>query len=114
MSIVEIQRKMDAFMTYCNRKRSHQGYRLTGRRPVQALRGNIGLKSLSDLRLDIAAESITESLPNTYQTAICISESVETRTRWKDLTVGELVNFCNENRRHGIRRRTHNRNSASR
>lgn len=34
----EIQRDLDTFLNYYNLERSHQGYRLKGRTPAQALR----------------------------------------------------------------------------
>jgi len=45
----EIQRDLDKFMTYYNLKRSHQGYRLKGRTPAQALREALGRKRLPPL-----------------------------------------------------------------
>lgn len=37
LTIAEIQRDLDAFMSYYNLERSHQGYRLGGRTPALAL-----------------------------------------------------------------------------
>ena len=43
VEIEEIQRDLDRFLTYYNLERSHQGYRLKGRTPVQALMEALGL-----------------------------------------------------------------------
>jgi transposase InsO family protein len=45
-SAEEIQRDLDAFLEFYNLKRSHQGYRLKGRTPAQALREALGRKRL--------------------------------------------------------------------
>jgi transposase InsO family protein len=42
----EIQRDLDRFLAYYNLERSHQGYRLKGRTPAQALREALGLNEL--------------------------------------------------------------------
>ena len=42
----EIQRDLDRFLGYYNLERSHQGYRLRGRTPAQALREALGLEEL--------------------------------------------------------------------
>jgi transposase InsO family protein len=42
----EIQRDLDVFLEYYNLKRSHQGYRLRGRTPAQALREALGIDEL--------------------------------------------------------------------
>lgn len=42
----EIQRDLDTFLDFYNLKRSHQGYRLKGRTPAQALREALGRKRL--------------------------------------------------------------------
>jgi len=49
IGVDEIQRDLDRFMTYYNLERSHQGYRLKGRTPAQALREALGLERLPDL-----------------------------------------------------------------
>ena len=41
----EIQRDLDQYLTFYNLKRSHQGYRLKGRTPAQALREALGRKN---------------------------------------------------------------------
>jgi transposase InsO family protein len=43
---VEIQRDLDRFLQYYNLDRSHQGYRLRGRTPAQALREALGIEDL--------------------------------------------------------------------
>ncbi len=45
-SAEEIQRDLDQYLTFYNLKRSHQGYRLKGRTPAQALREALGPKKL--------------------------------------------------------------------
>jgi transposase InsO family protein len=42
----EIQRDLDRFLRYYNLERSHQGYRLQGRTPAQALREALGTETL--------------------------------------------------------------------
>jgi len=42
----EIQRDLDRFLVYYNLERSHQGYRLKGRTPAQALREALGVEEL--------------------------------------------------------------------
>jgi hypothetical protein len=42
----EIQRDLDRFLGYYNLERSHQGYRLRGRTPAQALREALGVEEL--------------------------------------------------------------------
>ena len=42
----EIQRDLDEYLAYYNLERSHQGYRLKGRTPAQALREALGKKKL--------------------------------------------------------------------
>lgn len=42
----EIQRDLDRFLTFYNLDRSHQGYRLKGRTPAQALREALGVEDL--------------------------------------------------------------------
>jgi len=45
-SVEEIQADLDAFLVFYNTKRSHQGYRVKGRTPAQALRDALGRKKL--------------------------------------------------------------------
>ena len=47
--ISEIQRDLDVFMEKYNLRRSHQGYRLKGRTPAQALREALGIDDLPPL-----------------------------------------------------------------
>lgn len=42
----EIQRDLDRFLAYYNLERTHQGYRLKGRTPAQALREALGIEDL--------------------------------------------------------------------
>lgn len=42
----EIQCDLDRFLDYYNLERSHQGYRLKGRTPAQALREALGIDDL--------------------------------------------------------------------
>jgi transposase InsO family protein len=44
--IDQIQADLDRFMEYYNLERSHQGYRLQGRTPAQALRDALNIKDL--------------------------------------------------------------------
>lgn len=46
LEISEIQRDLDRFLEYYNLQRSHQGYRLNGRTPAQALRDALGIEQL--------------------------------------------------------------------
>lgn len=52
LTIDEIQRDLDEFMGYYNLDRTHQGYRLGGRTPAQALREALGIDALPNLRFD--------------------------------------------------------------
>lgn len=45
----EIQRDLDRFLAFYNLERSHQGYRLKGRTPAQALREALGIDDLPPL-----------------------------------------------------------------
>jgi transposase InsO family protein len=46
IEVEEIQRDLDRFLEYYNLERSHQGYRLLGRTPAQALREALGVAEL--------------------------------------------------------------------
>ena len=46
IEVSEIQRDLDQFLEYYNLQRSHQGYRLQGRTPAQALREALGVEEL--------------------------------------------------------------------
>lgn len=45
----EIQRDLDTFIEYYNLRRSHQGYRLNGRTPAQALREALNVEELPSM-----------------------------------------------------------------
>jgi transposase InsO family protein len=45
----EIQRDLDRFLRYYNLERSHQGYRLKGRTPVQALKDALGVEEIPEM-----------------------------------------------------------------
>src|SRR6185437_10056524 len=53
----EIQRDLDRFIRYYNLERSHQGYRLKGRTPAQALIEALGVTELPDI---VPPEEVTE------------------------------------------------------
>jgi len=55
LTIDEIQRDLDAFMTYYNVERSNQGYRLNGRTPAKALQDALGISDLPNLHFENAA-----------------------------------------------------------
>ncbi len=46
MAPEEIQRDLDVFIAFYNEQRTHQGYRLKGRTPAQALREALGIERL--------------------------------------------------------------------
>jgi transposase InsO family protein len=54
--IVEIQRDLDRFLVFYNLERSHQGYRLKGRTPAQAMREALAVDVLPDypIAVDVA------------------------------------------------------------
>jgi hypothetical protein len=54
----EIQRDLDRFLEYYKLQRSHQGYRLNGRTPAQALRDALGVEELPSFNQE---ESTTEN-----------------------------------------------------
>jgi len=56
----EIQRDLDTFMRYYNLHRSHQGYRLKGRTPAQALTDALGVTEIPEIAPN---EEVTEPLP---------------------------------------------------
>jgi len=64
LEIAEIQRDLDAFMTHHNLERCHQGYRLGGRTPAQALREALGMDMLPSLRFDASASPSTDTEQN--------------------------------------------------
>jgi transposase InsO family protein len=61
-NIEQIQADLDKFIEYYNLERSHQGYRLQGRTPAQALREALGIKELPSLMFHQTGE--TEEEPN--------------------------------------------------
>ena len=56
-SIEQIQADLDKFMTYYNLERSHQGYRMQGRTPAQALREALGIEELPSFPASLPTES---------------------------------------------------------
>ena len=62
LSIAEIQRDLEAFMSFYNLERSHQGYRLNGRTPAQALREALGVETLPSLQFETIDEPSTETI----------------------------------------------------
>jgi transposase InsO family protein len=56
----EIQRDLDRFLEYYNLQRSHQGYRLGGRTPAQALQDALGLTELPPL-VPAEGEEVTDT-----------------------------------------------------
>jgi transposase InsO family protein len=57
---VEIQRDLDRFLEYYNLQRSHQGYRLAGRTPAQALQQALDLEALPPL-VPAEGEEVTDT-----------------------------------------------------
>jgi transposase InsO family protein len=55
-SIEQIQADLDKFITYYNLERSHQGYRLQGRTPAQALREALSIDELPSFTASLATE----------------------------------------------------------
>lgn len=62
VDIAEIQRDLDTFLHYYNVDRSHQGYRLQGRTPAQALRDAFGRDDLPSL--DFTSPTIDTEVAN--------------------------------------------------
>jgi transposase InsO family protein len=60
VGVEEIQRDLGRFLRYYNLERSHQGYRLKGRTPAQALMEALGITEIPDI---IPAEEANEPLP---------------------------------------------------
>lgn len=60
LEIDEIQRDLDRFMRYYNLERSHQGYRLKGRTPAQALMEALGITEIPEI---VPTEEVNEPLP---------------------------------------------------
>jgi transposase InsO family protein len=57
----EIQRDLDRFLAYYNLERSHQGYRLKGRTPAQALREALGAEELPPVVPEAQEEETIEA-----------------------------------------------------
>jgi transposase InsO family protein len=57
----EIQRDLDRFVRYYNLDRSHQGYRLRGRTPAQALREALGVDELPPTLPDAKEENTLDA-----------------------------------------------------
>jgi transposase InsO family protein len=60
-SVEEIQADLDVFIEFYNLKRSHQGYRLNGRTPAQALREALGRKKLPPIIPKEDETAVTEA-----------------------------------------------------
>jgi hypothetical protein len=60
VQVDEIQRDLDRFLRYYNLERSHQGYRLKGPTPAQALKEALGIDNIPNI---VPAEEVTEPLP---------------------------------------------------
>jgi hypothetical protein len=60
----EIQRDLDVFLRYYNLERSHQGYRLRGKAPAQALRETLAIKTLPPIvpEPEVTAENEPDTL----------------------------------------------------
>jgi len=58
VGIEEIQRDLDQFLEYYNLRRSHQGYRLAGRTPAQALQDMLGTTELPPLVTAVEGEKV--------------------------------------------------------
>jgi len=58
VGIEEIQRDLDQFLEYYNLRRSHQGYRLAGRTPAQALQDMLGTTELPPLVTAVEGEEV--------------------------------------------------------
>ena len=60
----EIQRDLDTFLRYYNLERSHQGYRLRGRTPAQALRETLTIETLPPIvpESEVTAENEPDTL----------------------------------------------------
>ena len=57
----EIQRDLDRFLAYYNLERSHQGYRLKGRTPAQALREALGVEAIPPVVPQAQEEDASEA-----------------------------------------------------
>ena len=77
-SVEEIQADLDAFIEFYNLKHSHQGYRLKGKTPAQALREALGRKKLPPV------------IPKEDETTVAEAASSESS---EAPGVGQLVNL---------------------
>lgn len=59
--VAEVQRDLDRFLDFYNHQRSHQGYRLSGRTPAQALREALGRTELPSLYLESLEDTAQHS-----------------------------------------------------
>jgi hypothetical protein len=57
----EIQRDLDIFIRYYNLERTHQGYRLKGRTPAQALKEALGINEMPEI---ITSQEVSDTLQN--------------------------------------------------
>jgi hypothetical protein len=57
--VAEIQRDLDSFLDDYNLRRTHQGYRLQGRTPAQALREALGVDELPPFI--VASEEVNQA-----------------------------------------------------
>jgi transposase InsO family protein len=62
VEVEEIQRDLDRFLEHYNLHRSHQGYRLAGRTPAQALREALGITDLPPI-VPVAVDETKEVVP---------------------------------------------------
>jgi len=60
MEASEIQKDLDRFLAYYNLERSHQGYRLKGRTPAQALREALGVGELPPFPFAVDEQDATD------------------------------------------------------
>jgi transposase InsO family protein len=60
----EIQHDLDTFLRYYNFERSHQGYRLKGRTPAQALRETLAIETLPPIvpEQEVTTENESDTL----------------------------------------------------
>jgi transposase InsO family protein len=57
-NIAEIQRDLDALLAFYNLERSHQGYRLKGRTPAQAMREALSLEELPSYPASLTPDDV--------------------------------------------------------
>jgi hypothetical protein len=93
LSIAEIQRDLDAFMTHYNQERSRQRYRLNGRTPAQALKEALGLSELPNLRFETRAPANPDTASTVQEEVTAHTKAAQTGITPEDLGVGELPNL---------------------